>query len=153
MKKEEKKEYLIYEAPHREFDLGDKVYFFMSNSLDTHEGTVVGFYLTFVKEGEETKEVYWYQSSYLRAMRDGTFKKYFATTPSSEIKSSKEEIEKLFEPLRKQRITDAIKNEEKNFEGIKVDIKSAEEAKVEIEQEKENLIKKFEKYYGEYKAE
>jgi hypothetical protein len=150
MKKEDKKEYLVYEAPHREFNLDEKVYFFLSNSLDFHGGKVVGFYFTFGKDGEE---LLWYQIEYLREMRDGTFKKYFATVPSSEIKSSKEEIEKLFEPLRKQRITDAIKNEEKNFEGIKMDIKSAEEAKVEIEQEKENLIKKFEKYYGEYKAE
>lgn len=139
----------------REFNLGDKGFFFLTNSLETIEGEVVGFYYTFefYKDGEKQKErpVLWYQMSYNKKIADKESKIFLATVPTSEIERSKEEIDKKFAPLRKQRIGDAIAKELKNKEGLEVDKKTIEECLVEVGRELNSLLETYRKDYGEYK--
>jgi hypothetical protein len=154
--KQEKKEFSIGDLPKREFNLGDKVFFYTSDCFDVIEGHVVGFYLVFMREGKDgiNETVYNYQCQYTKEMADGAFKDYYAVIAPDELKVKKDEVELVFAPIRKQRINDAIKKEEINVLGIGAEMKEAEEALVYVSNKKEKLIEKYKILCGEdYKPE
>jgi len=134
------------ELPRRDFDLGAKGYFFLSNSFRIHEGEVIGFWINPSEDGEK----YYYQMQYEIDQLDDTKATRWATVSSEDIFEDENTASETFKPLKKDRMEEAIKNVKLNLEGRKVDKKQLIEDVEDLEVEEKRLLTEYEGEYGKY---
>jgi len=124
------------------YEFNQKVWFYLSNSLEVLEGRIIGFFATMNNESILKEENYLYQVEYYKKQKDGSNKMYIGNVGSVEIEADKEKIIKRFESTRNKRIDKVIKEHEIELNGAKTSMDFHKEAVKEIQSEI-NRVKKL----------
>ena len=138
-----------------EYDLYQTVYFFLVNSIEIHEGRVVGFFVvqnekevTIAKDKSKDKNknkdikpdrYYMYQVEFYKKNADGKDMLNLATVKAEELTTKRENIEDVFEVIRHKRIKQLISDYGIELTGAEVNEKYHKEAKETIKKELKRL--------------
>ena len=101
-----------------DYNMDQKVYFYLSNSLEILEGKIIGFF-AIVSKAIEGERSYLYQIEYYQKMKDKTNKMFIGNANTEEMDTDKEAIEKRFKSIRISRIDEAIKTMKIELGGAK----------------------------------
>ena len=140
-----------------EYALYQTVYFFLVNSIEIHEGRVVGFFVVQKEEevpvvsdkgkskdkskGKDDKpsRYYMYQVEYYKKNADGKDMLNLATVEAEELTTKRENIEDVFEVIRHKRIKELISDYGIELTGAEVNEKYHKESKETIKKELKRL--------------
>ncbi len=104
------------------YDLFQKVFFFLANSIEIHDGRVVGFFVVAedrVKNKKLDDRYYMYQVEYYRTDASGGRTSNMATVREDELTTDRSNIEKVFNNIRIKRIKELISDCKIELSGAK----------------------------------
>lgn len=146
-KEEDKGDQVKFQVDLRpKYDLFDEVWFYLPNSLSLRHGQIVGFFLMWNSKDDDGNEEYTYQIKYFKEMQDSHLKMFVGNVTEAEMAKNKEDIEKQFNEIRKERIDSAVNQADTEIQGAQAQIDFETGRKQEMEQERDRLqnIKKGE---------
>lgn len=106
------------------FEMNQKVWFFLEQSLAIKEGNISGYFLA--QTDEHKHKHYLYQIEYLAEQKDGTKKMMITAADDTEIFTTQEEANIVFTPLKKRKIKTALDNANIELKIAEDDIKKSE---------------------------
>jgi hypothetical protein len=122
-----------------DYELGQKVWFYLPNSIEVNSGKVVGFFLTMQDKKDDDARLYYYQVEYYVEMKDGSKSMRLGNVTSEEMGIDEKEIKERFEPIREKRIEAAIRQGEVELGGAMANKKEHGDNAKEIEKEIKRL--------------
>lgn len=143
--KDEKGNYVEPEITVRpQYNLFDKVWFYLPDSLDIKGGTVIGLFLWMESMDDDSKKYYYYQVQYYKEMSDGRMKMFIGNVTEDSMSSNREDLEEEFKKVKEERIKQAIEQGELERQGAEANKKMHEE-KIDAIDEEIGRLKKLQK--------
>ena len=124
-----------------DYKMGQKVWFYLQDSLEVREGEIVGFFALIDEAIEKGNKNYTYQIEYYREQKDGTNKIFIGNTTSENISTDKKKIKEYFEGIRNVRIKTRLNELQIEYNGAKINKEHHGKAKKEIMKEIERIKK------------
>ena len=127
-----------------EYELDQKVWFYLQNSLEVNYGRVVGFFLMMNDyDGggfkNDSERLYMYQIEYYKELKSGRIKMRLGTVISKDMDTEEDKIKEKFKEIREERIDAAIEQGEIEMGGAIAEKQTHTEKEKEIADEIKRL--------------